>query len=140
MELIDGRYTAHHVLEAGFVGLVVWHVLDGRGAARTFSYAVGQSLDGDLLGVADVDDFADGMMGVHEADETFDGVAHIAEAAGLLSAAVDADGGVVQGGLDEIGEDHSIAASFAGANGVEQTDRNDREAFFLPVRKDGEIL
>jgi len=39
-----------------------------------------QSLDGDFLGVADVDDFADRTIRVHEADESFNGVAHIAEA------------------------------------------------------------
>src|SRR3989442_15183335 len=77
MEFFDGRHTAHHVLEARFVGLVVWHVLDGRGAASALSYTLRQSLDGDFFGVADVDDLADGTIRVHEADETFDGVPHI---------------------------------------------------------------
>src|SRR5258708_13982532 len=102
MEFIDGRNTAHHVLEAGFVGLVIRHIFDGRGAAGTLFHSLRQAFDGDFLGVADVDDFTDRTMGVHEADETFDGVAYIAEAARLLSGTVDADWGVVEAGLAEI--------------------------------------
>src|SRR5882762_2042916 len=104
IELFDGGHAAHHVLKAGFVGLVVRHVLNGGGAAGALLHSLRQFLDGDFLGVADVDDFTDGTLRVHEADETFNGILHIAEAAGLLSSAVDADSGVVQGGLDEIGK------------------------------------
>ena len=140
MKLIDAGHAAHHVLKAGFVGLVVWHVLDGRGAASALSYTLRQSLDGDFFGVADVDDLADGTIRVHEADETFDCVPHITEAARLLSAAVDVDGGVVQGGLDEIGKHHSIAASLPGTNGIEQADDNDGQLLFLPVRKSQKFI
>src|SRR5437667_4952970 len=69
MELLDRGHAAHHVLKAGFVGLVVGHVLNGRGTARALLHSLCQCLDGDLLGVADIDDFADGTIGVHEADE-----------------------------------------------------------------------
>src|SRR6266849_1159441 len=133
LELIDGRDAAHHVLEAGLVGLVVGHVLDGRGAGGAVFHPASEIFDSDFLGVADVDDFADGTIGVHEANETFDGVAHIAEAAGLLAAAVDADDSVVEGGLDEIGENHSVAAGLARTDGVEQANDNDGEPFFLPI-------
>jgi len=53
----------------------------------------------------------------------------------IASAAVDADRGVVQGGLDEIGEHHSVAASLAGANGVKEASHDDGQLFFLPVGK-----
>src|SRR6266480_6410343 len=96
MELFDRGHAAHHVLKAGFVGLVVGHVLNGRGTARALLHSLCQCLDGDFLGVADVDDFADGTIRVHEADEAFDSVTHIAEAPRLLAAAIDADGGVVE--------------------------------------------
>src|SRR5258707_66582 len=133
MQLFDEGHTAHHVLEAGFVGLVVRHVLNGRGTAGTLLHSLCQCLDGDFLGVADVDDFADGALRVHEADESFDSVADIAEAPRLLSGAVDADGGVVQGGLDEIGEDHSVASRLPGTNGIEQANHDDGQLLFLPV-------
>src|SRR5713101_501785 len=51
MELIDARHTAHHVLEARFIGLVVGHVLNGRGTASALLHSLCQSLDGDFLGV-----------------------------------------------------------------------------------------
>ena len=135
VELIDAGDAAHHVLEAGFVGLVIGNVLDGRGTAGALFHFVGESFDGDFLGVADVDDFADGALEVHEADETFYGVAHIAKATRLLSAAVDADRGVVQGGLDEIGEHHSVASGLARTNGVKEASDDDGQLFFLPVGK-----
>ncbi len=140
LELIDGRHATHHVLEAGLVGLVVWHVLDGRRTGGAVFHSASQIFDGDFLGVADVDDFADGTIGVHEADETFDGVADIAEAARLLAGAVDADGGVVQGGLDEIGEHHSIAAGLPGTDGIEQASHDDGQLLFLPVGKSEKLI
>src|SRR5260370_35555921 len=103
MEFFEEGHATHHVLKAGFVGSVVGYVLNGRGAAGTLLHSLRQVLDGDFLGVAHVDDLADGALQVHEADESFNGVAYIAKAARLLSGTVNADGGVVQGGLDEIG-------------------------------------
>src|SRR6266480_8095362 len=124
LELIDGGHAAHHVLKAGFVGLVVGHVLNGGGAAGALLDSLGQCLDSDFLGVANIDDFADGALRVHEADESFNGVAHIAEAARLLPGAVDADGGVVQGGLDEIGEANSLRTGLRGTNGIDKGSTN----------------
>src|SRR6266480_5249106 len=140
MELFDRGHAAHHVLKAGFVGLVVGHVLNGGGAAGALLDFLGQCLDGDFLGVADVDDFADGALRVHEADEPLNGVAHIAEAARLLPGAVDADGGVVQGGLDEIGKDHSVATGLPGTNGIEQASHNDGQLLFLPVGESEKLI
>src|SRR6266699_4607289 len=96
MEFFNRGYAAHHVYKAGLVSSVVRHVLNGRRAAGAFLHAVRQPLHGDFFGVADVDDLSDSPLGVHQADDTFDRVSDIAEAAGLLSIAVDADGGVVQ--------------------------------------------
>src|SRR5258706_13067886 len=118
MELFDRGHAAHHVLEAGFVGLIVRHVLNGRGTAGTLLHSLCQCLDSDFLGVADVDDFADGTIRVHEADESFDSVAHITEATRLLSGAVDADGGVVHGGPDENWEEHSVASRVPGTKRI----------------------
>src|SRR5713226_8360070 len=140
MELFDGGHAAHHVLKTGFIGLVVRNVLNGGGAAGALLHSLCQCLDSDFLGVADVNDFADGALQIHEADETFNGVTHIAEAARLLSAAVDVDGGVVQGGLDEIGEHHSIAAGLPRANGIEQANDNDGQLFFLPIGKSEKLI
>src|SRR5207249_8716973 len=120
-------------LKAGLVGLIVRHVLNGGGTAGTLPYSPRQFFDGDFLGIADVDDFSDGAVQVHEANEGFDSVADIAEAARLLSAAVDADGGVVEGGLDEIGEHHAVAASLPRAHGIEQTSDDDRQLFLFPT-------
>jgi len=114
LEFIDTRDAAHHVFEARFVGLVVGYEFDGGRAASALFDELGEAFDGDFFGVANVDDFADGAVGVHEADEAFDGVADIAEAAGLLAVAIDADGLVVDGLLNEIGEDHAVAAGLAG--------------------------
>jgi len=44
MEFIDTGHTAHHVLEAGFVGLVIRHIFDGRGAAGALFYVLPPSL------------------------------------------------------------------------------------------------
>src|SRR5882762_2413064 len=140
IELIDGGHAAHHVLKAGFVGLVVRHVLNGGGAAGAFLHSLCQCLNGDFLGVADVDDLADGMLQIHKADQTFNSVTHIAEAARLLSGAVDADGGVVQGGLDEIGEDHSVASGLPGTNGIEQAGHDDGQPLFLPVGESKKLV
>src|SRR6202030_2212528 len=136
----DRVHAAHHVLEARFVGLVVRNVFNGGGTAGTLLHSLGQCFDSDFLGVADIDDFADGALRVHKADQSFDGVAHIAEAARLLPGAVDADGGVVQGGLDEIGEDHSVATGLPGANGIEQAGHDDGQLFFLPVGKSEKLI
>src|SRR5713226_1507155 len=133
LKLIDGGDAAHHILKAGLVGLVVRDVLDGRGTGGAVFDPASEILDGDFLGVADVNDFTDGTLRIHEADETLDGVADVAEAAGLLAGAIDADGGVIQGGLDEIGEDHSVAAGLARSDGIEQANDDDGELFFLPV-------
>ncbi len=47
VELFDGRHATHHVLEAGLVGLVVWHVLDGRGAGGAVFHPESEIFDGD---------------------------------------------------------------------------------------------
>jgi len=73
-------------------------------------------------------------------NEPFDGVTHIAEAARLLSAAVDVDGGVVQGGLDEIGKHHSVATGLPGTNGIEQTGHDDGQLLFLPVGESEKLI
>ena len=64
VEFIDAGDAAHHVFEAGLVGLVVGDEFDGGGAAGALLDALGQAFDGDFFGVADVDDFADGALGV----------------------------------------------------------------------------
>src|SRR5260370_8048870 len=102
MELFNGGHAAHHVLEAGFVSLVVRDVLNGRGATSTLLHSLCQPFDGDFLGVADVDDFPNGALQVHKADETFDSVTHISEPARLLSAALNPYGGFVQPALHQI--------------------------------------
>src|SRR5882762_4770568 len=140
IELIDGGHAAHHVLKAGFVGLVVGHILNGGGAAGALLHSLRQFLDGDFLGVADVDDLADGTLQIHKADQTFNCVTHIAEAARLLPGAVDADGGVVQGGLDEIGEHHSVATGLPGTNGIEQAGHDDGQPLFLPVGESKKLV
>src|SRR5882762_14250 len=140
IELIDGGHAAHHVLKAGFVGLVVGHILNGGGAAGALLHSLRQSLDGDFLGVADIDDLADGTLQIHKADQTFNGVTHIAETARLLPGAVDADGGVVQGGLDEIGEHHSVATGLPGTNGIEQAGHDDGQPLFLPVGESKKLI
>jgi hypothetical protein len=56
----DGGDAAHHVLKAGFVGLVVGDVFDWRGTTGAVLHCPGQVFDGDFLSVADVNDFADG--------------------------------------------------------------------------------
>jgi hypothetical protein len=56
----DGGDAAHHVLKAGFVGLVVGDVFDWRGTTCAVLHCPGQVFDGDFLSVADVNDFADG--------------------------------------------------------------------------------
>jgi len=133
VEFVDTGDAAHHVLEARFVGLVVGDEFDGGRAAGAPFDQLGEAFDGDFFGVADVDDFADGAVGVHEADKAFDGVADIAEAAGLLAVAVDLDGLVVDGLLDEIGEDHAVTTGLAWANGIEKAHDDDGELFFFPV-------
>src|SRR6267378_1664585 len=140
LELFDGRDAPHHVLEAGFISFIVGNILDGRRASGAVFDSLGESFDGDFLGAADVDNFADGAAGVHEANEAFDSVAHVAEAAGLFAVAVDADGGVVQRGLDEIGENHSIASGLARAHGIEQTHHDDGKLLFLPVREGQKLV
>src|SRR5882672_3356839 len=140
LEFFHGGHAAHHVLEAGFIGFVVGNVLDRRGAAGAFFHPSRESLDSDFLSVANIDDFADGTVGVHKADETFYGVAHVAEAAGLLAIAVDTDRGVVQRGLDEIRKNHSIASGLPGAHSIKQTGHNDGELFFLPVGEGEKLI
>lgn len=133
LEFIDAGNAAHHVLEAWFVGLIVGYEFDGGRAACALFYTLGEAFDGDFFGVTNVDDFADGAVGVHEADEAFDGVADIAEAARLLAIAIDANGIVVDGLFDEIGEDHAVAAGLTGADGIEKADDDNGELLFFPV-------
>src|SRR6201987_965475 len=102
MEFLDGWHAAHHVLESGLVGLIVRNVFDGRRAGGALLDALGESFDGDFLGVADIHDFTDGWWRVHQADKTFDSIADVAEATGLLPIAVDLDRLIVERLLDEI--------------------------------------
>src|SRR5207249_4463662 len=103
-------------------------------------HPVRQSFDGDFLGVTNIDDFSDGAVQVHEADESFHSVADIAEAARLLSAAIDADGGVVQGRLDEVGEHHAVAAGLPRTYGIEQASYDDGQLLFPPVGKSEKLI
>src|SRR5437899_13081996 len=98
MEFIHARDAAHHVLEAGFVGLVVGNVFDRRRASSAFLHAVREALDGAVLDVANVDDFTDRTVGIHEAVVTLDGFAHVAVTPTLLASALDTAGGVDAGG------------------------------------------
>src|SRR6266850_4763674 len=41
LEFLDGGDTAHHVLEAGFIGFVVRNILDGRRAAGAIFNSLG---------------------------------------------------------------------------------------------------
>jgi len=68
------------------------------------------------------------------------GVAHIAEAARLLARAIDANGRVVEGGLDEIGKHHSVAAGLPGTDGIEQADDNNGQLLFLPVGNSEKLI
>src|SRR5271154_5087847 len=120
-EFIDARDAAHHVFEPGLVGFVVRDEFDGGHAVGALLHEVRESLDGDFFGVANVDDFADGMLGVDQTDERFDGVADVAEAARLFAVAINADGGVVDCGLHEIRQDHAVAASLPRTYGIEQS-------------------
>src|SRR5260370_37044304 len=68
LELIDGGDAAHHVLEAGLVGLVVWHVLDGRRTGGAEFQPESEVVNGDFVRGAEVDEFSRGTIGVHEAE------------------------------------------------------------------------
>src|SRR5260370_26472712 len=48
VDFFDGRNAAHHVLEAGFVNLVVRDVLNGRRTAGTLLHSMCQCLDSDF--------------------------------------------------------------------------------------------
>src|SRR5580704_5147518 len=133
MELIDAGDAAHHVFEPWFVGLIVGHEFDRRRAAGALFDQLGESFDGDFFGVANVHDLADGPVGVHQANEAFNGVADVAEAAGLLTVAIDLDGLAVECLLDEIGQDHAVTTGLARTYGVEQADHDDGELFFFPI-------
>ncbi len=104
VEFIDARDAAHHVLEAWFVGLIVGHKFDGRIAAGALFDQLSEAFDRDFFGVADVDDLADGAIGVHQANEAFDSVADIAEAAGLLAVAVNLMGPLSSACLTKFGK------------------------------------
>src|SRR5260370_6506615 len=58
LELIDGRHATHHVLEAGLVGLVVWHVLDGRRTGGSAFYASSKIIARVFLCVSHLDELA----------------------------------------------------------------------------------
>src|SRR4029077_10893567 len=78
-EFIDAGDPAHHVFEAGLVSFVVGDEFDGGVAARTLLYELRKFFDGNFFVVADVHNFADGMLRVNQTNERFDGVADIAE-------------------------------------------------------------
>jgi hypothetical protein len=133
LEFFDGGDAAHHVLEAGLVSFVVGDIFDGRRAAGSCFHAVSQTLDGNFLGTADIDDFTDGTVRVHQADEGFDGVPDVAETTRLLAIPVDLDGGMVESGLHEIREYHAVPAGLARTDGIKQTGHDHRKLFLLPV-------
>src|SRR5438445_5602552 len=94
-----------------------------------------QAFDGNFLGITNVNNLSNGARSVDQANERFDSVAHIAKAAGLLAITVDADGFAVERGFDKVGQHHAVAAGLARADGVEQTDDNDGQLLFLPIRQ-----
>ncbi len=88
--------SPEHVLESRLIGLIVGNVLDPRGTARSLLHQLRQSFNGDFVIVAYVDDFTDRLVGGNQPQERFHGVAHIAEAARLLSRAVHGDRRILQ--------------------------------------------
>src|SRR4029077_5559937 len=134
-EFIDAGDPAHHVFEAGLVSFVVGDEFDGGVAARTLLYELRKFFDGNFFGVADVHNFADGMLRVNQTNERFDGVADIAETPRLFSVAIDADGSIVERGFHEIRQDHAIAPGLSRTYSVEKPHDDDGKLFFLPIRK-----
>src|SRR5882724_5560045 len=96
---------------------------------------MGKIFDGDFFDVADVHHFADRAVGVDQFHERLYRVPYIAETTGLFSIAVNGDGRVVQRLTDEIRKDHAVAASLARADSVEETDDDDGNLLFFPVRE-----
>src|SRR5579859_2272631 len=92
MQLIDARHAAHHVFKTGLVSLIVRNEFDRGGAAGALLHEMGKRLDGNLLGIADVDDLPHGFWGIDQPKQGFDGVAHVTEATRLLAGAVNGDG------------------------------------------------
>ena len=90
LQFIETWDAPEHVLETGFVRLVIGNVLDRRGTARSLFHQERQIFDGDLVVVAHVDDFTDGLVRRGQAQERFHGIPHVAKAAGLLPRSINA--------------------------------------------------
>src|SRR5215467_6668450 len=139
-ELFDAGDAAHHVFEAGFIGLVIRNVLDGRRAGGALLHTMGQVFDADFLRIPDVHYFSDGARSLHEAKQALDGVAHVAEAARLFAVAINGDRRILESRLDEIGEHHAVASGLPWTYSVEQTRDNDGKLLFLPVREREKLI
>lgn len=122
----DFRLPAEEALGPGDVGTAALGIVlregfvdDAIGGAGELDDALGELEDGVLLRVAEVDDLAGEIVGLHEEDEATDEIVYIAEGAGLLAGAVDGDGAALDGLDAEVGDDAAIRRGGAGAIGVE---------------------
>ena len=87
--------------------------------ARQLEHGLSQLEHGELAGIAEIDRACDVVFGIHQADEAVDQVGDIAEAAGLLSVAIERDVFAAQGLHDEIGDNPAIIRMHAWPISVE---------------------
>src|SRR5205814_6476164 len=62
VDFADIRYTPFHVLEAGFVGLLVWNVADLRSCPYDRDHPLREFFDSDFFGIADIEYLADRLL------------------------------------------------------------------------------
>src|SRR4051794_9885245 len=133
LQLLRHRLAVRDLFEARLVSDLERDVANLGARARALDDAIGELLDSDLLGRADVEDVADRRVGLNEREQRAHGVVHVHEAAALRPVAVDREVVAGQRLLDEARQDHSVLARLARPDGVEEPDDNVLGAVVLVV-------
>src|SRR5690606_38580123 len=98
-----------------------------RRASDLLADAPCKVLDGDLLGVPDVEDLADGALFRRQLDERTDDIRDVGETARLRAVAEDGHRHAFERLSRERRDHHAVAARLTGPDGVEEADDDDRE-------------
>src|SRR5579864_3690687 len=139
-QFIETWNAPEHVLEAGFVRLIIGNVFYRRGTDRSLFYEAREFFDRYLMVVSHVDDLTNRFVRCDQAQKRFHGIPHVAKAARLLPRSVNGNRRALQGLPNKIGKNHAVPSGLPGSDGVEEPGNDYGQPFLFPIRKRKELV